>query len=232
MNQLSTSSQKPMLIGVLSILTLLFLFTAFGFSVLLTISTLTKISATGLFASRIFFWFSLLLLFIYSIKIEKQPLLLWNEKRYNAIFYLLSLLGIFFTLFILMATLNVTLKLFKLNSISAKISQMLAIMRGNKLLVIFTCLTAGVTEELIFRGYLQPRFQLLLKNQYLAIGLNAILFGLMHYRYGTVVNVLGPVLIGLVFSLHYQKFNNIKVLILFHFLWDWMILSVQMYIHK
>jgi membrane protease YdiL (CAAX protease family) len=28
---------------------------------------------------------------------------------------------------------------------------------------VFTCLTAGITEEIIFRGYLLPRLEILLK---------------------------------------------------------------------
>jgi membrane protease YdiL (CAAX protease family) len=37
------------------------------------------------------------------------------------------------------------------------------VLKKNRLLLVFTCLTAGITEEIIFRGYLLPRLEILLK---------------------------------------------------------------------
>lgn len=86
--------------------------------------------------------------------------------------------------------------------------------------MVFTALTAGVTEEFIFRGYLQPRLTVIFKNPYAAIILSSLLFGLLHFKYGTLANVIGPIFIGLIFSLYYWKYRNLTVLILCHFLWD------------
>jgi hypothetical protein len=80
--------------------------------------------------------------------------------------------------------------------------------------------TAGVTEELIFRVYLLQRLELLLKNSYLAIFISTVLFALLHISYGTISNVTGPFIIGLVFAIHYWKYRNIKFIIIFHFIWD------------
>jgi membrane protease YdiL (CAAX protease family) len=38
----------------------------------------------------------------------------------------------------------------------------------NRLLLVFTCLTAGITEEIIFRGYLLPRLEILLKIKFIS----------------------------------------------------------------
>ena len=63
-------------------------------------------------------------------------------------------------------------------------------------------------------------FLIIFKNPYLAIIVNSMLFGLLHIKYGTVINVLAPIFIGFVFSYYYWRFKNIKVVILCHFLWD------------
>ncbi|MFV5702790.1 lysostaphin resistance A-like protein [Flavobacterium sp. XS2P12] len=96
--------------------------------------------------------------------------------------------------------------------------------KNNIFLILFTSITAGVSEELIFRGYLIPRLEILLKNTRVAILTSSILFGLIHYSYGSLIQIIGPIFIGLVFALHYKKYKNIKILIMCHFLWDLLVL--------
>ncbi|MGH2565030.1 MAG: CPBP family glutamic-type intramembrane protease [Ginsengibacter sp.] len=40
------------------------------------------------------------------------------------------------------------------------------------------------------------------------------------------MNVVGPVFIGIVFAFYYWKWRNIKVVILCHFLWDFISLML------
>jgi membrane protease YdiL (CAAX protease family) len=113
--------------------------------------------------------------------------------------------------------------LFSAVGLSAKSSTLLELVEifgANKFLLFFTPLTAGIVEELIFRGYLQPRMEIFLKKPYLAIIVSSLLFGLLHYKYGTLFNMVGPFFIGAVFAYHYWKFRNIGMLIICHFLWD------------
>ncbi len=107
-----------------------------------------------------------------------------------------------------------------LNKQSKTLNGIAIILRANMPLLIFTALTAGVVEELIMRGYIQPRLEIIFKNPYAAIIVSSLLFGLLHYKYGTIANVIGPVFIGFVFAIYYWKFRNIKVIIICHFLWD------------
>jgi membrane protease YdiL (CAAX protease family) len=160
------------------------------------------------------------LLWLFSNKLEKQNLLIWQEKRYKFSTYIISIILIYVVLFIGLIFINSFLFLLGSNKPSTKLLEFAAILRGNKFLLIFTALTAGVVEELIFRGYLQPRLELIFKNPYLAIIISSILFGALHYRYGTVINVIVPFFIGLVFSYYYWKYRNITVIIITHFLWD------------
>lgn len=216
----ASAKQTQVLFGIGFIILLLFTISLTAAQSVLQLFGLTAVNNHVFLTSRLLYWVSLLLLWLYAIKIEKQPLLLWDERKYSVGFYLLSIGGIFLSLIVGMVILQSFLSVARLSKKSTVLSALIVIFKGSHFLLVFTCLTAGVVEELIFRGYLQPRLQIIFKQPYVAIGLNAILFGALHYKYGTVVNVLGPTVIGAVFSYYYWRYKNIKVIILCHFLWD------------
>lgn len=218
------------LTGIIAVLLLLFLFSLLGNPLLLNILNLTKDNAAVLFISRLFYWFVLILLWLYAVKIEKQGLMIWQERRYKITGYVLSLIVLFGILFAGLLVINVIYTLTGSSKTSSRLLEIVAILRGHNMLLVFTALTAGIVEELIFRGYIQPRLELLFKNPHLSIIVSSILFGLLHYRYGTVINVIGPVFISLVFGYYYWRYRNIKVLILCHFLWD--VLSLYLLLKK
>jgi membrane protease YdiL (CAAX protease family) len=173
------------------------------------------------FISRLFFWLLLIIVYLYVDNLEKQPFLLWTEKEYtlkqNLIF-----IGIIILLIIAgSAIINATAYFLHLNRRS---DVQAAIMLYNRPLKIFTALTAGVVEELIFRGYLMPRLQLFFKKAHWPIIISTLIFGLGHVRYGTIVNVAGPLLIGGVFAWHYNKYRNLRILIICHFMIDFVAL--------
>ncbi len=176
---------------------------------------------------RISIWVCLLLVYLYVKLIEKQKFLLWQENKFSFTDYILSFFKIFGTLFIGALVIGLTLKAFGLKpDESSKMVEIIKIMKHNLPLLLFTCVTAGVTEEFIFRGYLMPRLQLFFNNNYASIVISSVLFGIMHIGYGTIFQVLGPIFIGAVFAVHYQKFRNLKILIFCHFLWDFMQLMI------
>ena len=180
-----------------------------------------------LFISRIFFWLCLLAMVAYAAGIERQQLLLWEEKKYDFGTYIVSVIALLLILLAgvtLLSQIELSLGLLKKSS---KLNGMVAVLRQNKWLLVFTCLTAGVTEELIFRGYLIPRLQLFFKSPAASLVLSSLFFGLAHIGYGNIGQVIGPVFIGFIFALYYQKYRNIKVLIVCHFLWDYLTLLVM-----
>jgi uncharacterized protein len=181
------------------------------------------------FVSRLLIWSSLVLTWYYTAKVEKLPFLFWPEKKYRFDFYLYSIAGMFMILFVLLGVMGILLKEMGFSRESLRLNQIIQLFRSNKGLLIFTALTAGIVEELIFRGYLIPRLQLFFKNPHWAILLSSFFFGLLHFGYGNLFQVLGPFLIGLVFGYHYFNFRNINVLILCHFLWDLMTLFVRLH---
>lgn len=224
MLNISNANKKPVLIiGI--ILSVLLPFSAMYFSLL--VKKLGIDNETQFYISRFAIWISLLLLFAYSIKIEKQPLLIWGETEYSILAFAKAIFITFVKLFIAVYITSVLIMLLKITGESVVLNKALALFKKSYFLLFFTCVTAGITEELIFRGYLLPRLELLSKNKILAIIISSILFGLLHIGYGTLLNVIGPIVIGLVFAIQYEKYRNIKILIFCHFLWDLLLLMAK-----
>ena len=207
-------------VGSISILLFLFIFPLFFSPGVLELFGVYRINGTLLFISRLLYWVGLALLYLYCVKVEKQHLIIWEDRPYTFSVYILSIILIFFVLIFGLGYIRILYSLTHFSKTSEKLTDIANIFRQNHLLLIFSALTAAFTEEIIFRGYLQPRFQLIFRSPFLGILISSLLFGLLHYGYGTIINMIGPFFIGLVFALYYWKFRNIKVLITCHFLWD------------
>jgi membrane protease YdiL (CAAX protease family) len=218
------TTKKSVLIGAISFL-LVLLFTT---TLLVPLLKLTNLKYETAFSiSRIVIWFCLFLVYMYSIHIEKQAFLLWEEKKYSFPFYLKSVVKTMLSLLLAVFMISLIFKLTDLNVDSKKMNEILKFFKNNTSLILLTSITAGVIEEFIFRGYLIPRLEILLKNTYIAIIISSILFGLIHYSYGTLIQIIGPFFIGLIFAFHYQKYRNIKIIIICHFLWDLLALIIK-----
>lgn len=226
-----TFSQKPkqsiVLTGIMSVLLLLFLISCTSSPTLLHLVGLSKINGTIFFISRILYWVLLVWIWFYSHKIEKQNLFTWEERKYKFSTYLVSLVVLYLIIITGGLVIITLLSLTGFDTKSDKLAEILNILRGNKFLFIFTPLTAGVTEELIFRGYMLPRLSIIFKSPPPAIIISSLLFGLLHYKYGTILNIVIPVFIGLVFACYYWKYRNITIIIICHFLWDLILLLLS-----
>jgi membrane protease YdiL (CAAX protease family) len=176
-------------------------------------------NANSFFLSRMILWLYLLMIYAYVVKVEKQNFLLWSEKKSSLLFYIVSMVVIMAAIIIVVGIFSRIESYYGWNH-SDKLKAMLQLLWKNKLLMLFTTLSAGIMEELLFRGYLMPRLQLLLKKSWPAIMISSLLFGLAHYSYGSLSQIINPLIIGLIFAWHYQKYRNIKVLMICHFLID------------
>ena len=183
---------------------------------------------TVFWLNRFSFWLCLVLIYVFVNQVEKQNFLLWNETELSFVEYLKSFVSIFIKVIIGALVIGLTLKFLGNNpKQGSKFIEILKLLKSNFPLLIFTCLTAGITEEFIFRGYLMPRLQFFFSNSLVPITISSVLFGLMHIGYGTIMQIIGPMFIGFVLAFHYQKFRNIKILIVFHFFWDF--ISIMAY---
>lgn len=214
------SSNNKRLIGIISILGILFLFSFTGVPILEKILGIDQINSTLFLISRLFYWFLLALVFFYVTKIEHQKMLLWQEKQLTAVNYFASVIIIYLVLLVSLVITRFLLTLAHFENAGTYFLELLPLFKNSRFLLVFTCVTAGVVEELIFRGYLLPRIAVMSNSNHLAVWVSSLFFGLMHFKYGTVYNVVGPFVIGMVFGYYYLKFRNIKTIIFCHIMWD------------
>jgi membrane protease YdiL (CAAX protease family) len=90
--------------------------------------------------------------------------------------------------------------------------------------------TAGVTEEIIYRGFLIFALAFLFPDFsiWLIILLSSVLFGLAHTYQGLITGVLRTTIFGIIFSILYLGLGSILPLIIFHFLIDYFAGDIEM----
>lgn len=177
----------------------------------------------NLLYSRFLFWGMAIFLFLYAHYAEKQNLFLKKPSRHGFGFYMLSIAVIIVAIIVMNFLIIFTIKSMGYGNgkQADTLKNMLDILKAHPFLLLFTCITAGITEEIIFRGYIQTRIELIFKSPALGIILSAVFFSLGHSLYGTVQEIVGPLVIGLIFSIYYYKYKNIYFLMVFHFLFDY-----------
>lgn len=212
--------QRKVLIGIFSLFLILFFYST-NFLKPFTVWLGFKVSDLTIFSiSRILYWLLLLFLWIYTTKIEKQGLLIWKEQQLKFKTYLKHIPTLYFSLISGLIIIGLIMHFTHQLKESQMLFQIVKFINGNVPVIVLTCITAAVVEEFIFRGYLLPRLEIIFKSPAIAITVSSVLFGLLHYKYGTLINILGPAFIGAVFAYYYYHYRNIKVIIICHFLWD------------
>ncbi|MCG7344756.1 CPBP family intramembrane metalloprotease [Sporosarcina sp. ACRSL] len=88
----------------------------------------------------------------------------------------------------------------------------------------YVSLTAGVTEEIIYRGFLLFALSYLFPTLsiWVVIIISSLLFGLAHTYQGFTTGVVRTTIFGIVFSILYIGIGSILPLIVLHFLVDYM----------
>ena len=170
-------------------------------------------------ASRFLIWGELGIMVLYAQQAEIQKFLLWAEESYKLSFYLKSI-GALYLLTIaaqIIARIPFYLGLHEKNLM---IHKMDLVIRQYPIVWIFTCFTAGVTEEYIFRGYILSRLSMFSGSKHLPIIVSALLFAYVHLGYHSASELIFTFLLGLIFGYHYQKYRNIRVLMMVHFVVD------------
>jgi membrane protease YdiL (CAAX protease family) len=178
-----------------------------------------------LFYSRFFYWGTVLILLFYAWRVERQPLLIWKESKPTIGFFLLSVL-VLYLLFIAAAIVSAIPMLFGTRENNAVVKMIAQLLKGHPLFLFFIALTAGVTEEFIFRGYVLTRFSQLFKKPYIPVIVSSLLFSALHYKYNSLRELIFAFLIGIIFSVYYLKYRNIKAIMLTHFLIDFISMTL------
>jgi membrane protease YdiL (CAAX protease family) len=95
---------------------------------------------------------------------------------------------------------------------------------GAELVVaLVTSFCIGFSEELVFRGYLIPRFEQLLHSTWLSVLLTSILFALVHLYLG-VDGVWNVFLIGFVFGAMFAYFRRLWPIVIAHAMIDFVVM--------
>lgn len=102
-------------------------------------------------------------------------------------------------------------------------SEILPVTNSEKRIWNYVSLTAGITEEIIYRGFLIFALSYLFPNfsVWFIIIFSSLLFGLAHTYQGFVTGVVRTTVIGIIFSIFYIGIGSILPLIVFHFLIDY-----------
>jgi len=170
---------------------------------------------------RVMIWLFLGLIYLCAVKIEKQPFFLWEEERYTALFYILSIVVLLGLDEIMGVIIGIPFGHSDFSNYHRKLQLINHLSKPSKFLGV---VTAAFCEELIFRAYLIPRLQLFFINKWYPIVISALFFSLCHLGYQTMYYVIDTLGIGVLLGYNYQKYHNIKVLIIFHFLLDYYLL--------
>ncbi|MDB5032475.1 type II CAAX endopeptidase family protein [Mucilaginibacter sp.] len=174
----------------------------------------------GVIYTRLIYWAEIVFLWWFAAQFENQPLLIWKEKQSGIKFILLWTVFLFLLILAanLIADITTLLGYHQNKEILRQISRFIT---GRYFLIAFISITAGVTEEIIFRGYILTRLSLLFKNQYIPIVISALLFSGMHYTYNSPREFVFTFLGGTIMAVHYNRYGNLKPLIIAHTLIDW-----------
>jgi uncharacterized protein len=181
--------------------------------------------------SRFIFWAEVLLLMLYANKAEHPKLLIWDEKPVDFASFLVSVVAMYFLSWACALVASVP-RLLGWHENDEVLRKIVLLFVNRQWLMLFTAFTAGVTEELIFRGYILTRLSLLIRNRYLPVIISAFLFGAIHFSYKSLREVIFAFLIGIMFGVYYQKYRNIKVLIAAHFTIDMVNLLIATHFYK
>lgn len=188
------------------------------------------LTADLFFYNRLSFWLVLLLVLVYNFFIENRSFFVWEDKKYSFTFYVGAVITLYLVSSIGGAFLNAIIMLLTKEKISERILELSGLFKNNYFLIFFTCLTAGVVEELLMRAYIQPRIEKIYNSPLLGVIGSAILFGILHSTYGTVGQIVVPFFIGLVFAMFYKIYSNIKILIICHFMFDFISMMIMNFI--
>lgn len=178
---------------------------------------------TRVIISRLLIWGTIPAVYQYAVKVEGRDFILWKEQPRSFWFYLIAMIALLFLAYCAMMIAAIPRWLgFHDNDTLLKYWN--ALLRKNTWLLVFTCVTAGFTEELLFRAYVLPRLALIFKSAYTPVIVSALIFAAIHLGNWNLSQIIFTFLLGLICGLYYQRYRNLQALIIFHALYDFLVL--------
>jgi membrane protease YdiL (CAAX protease family) len=160
----------------------------------------------GLFSIAMFF------LWKKDLKTTLSSIGVPGDLKRNAVFAMIGLCAIFSALFIL-GLVSIAVGFNDQQKVSERVMDLpLAILA-------LAVLIAPVTEELFFRSFLSPR---------VGIILSSILFAIAHFSYGSVVEVVGVLFVGLLLGSIYRMSNSLLPCIAVHMAYNFLSIALML----
>jgi hypothetical protein len=170
---------------------------------------------------------SLALYFLYSKDMKGffSDLGIPGDLKKNVIYTVGGLVAVFATLFVL----TITLLMFGIND-QAKVADV-----ANNLpisVLAIAIFLAPFSEELLFRGLLVTRIEQLNGNlkipypTFFAILFSSLIFGSLHIAYGSVVEIIGAIAIGMVLGIIFKMSKSIVPAITVHMIYNLISITV------
>jgi membrane protease YdiL (CAAX protease family) len=172
-----------------------------------------------LLVSNVLMWITMALLYLYAVKVEGREFFIWKDKPRTFWFYIAAIAVLFVVGNCCLFISTIPQRLGYHDNYTM-LRYWRTVLKGDMPMLVFTCITAGVTEELQMRAYILPRLYLLLKPPYLPIVVSALIFSFLHLGYGSLGECIFTFGFGVVCASFYRKYQNIQILIIFHFLYD------------
>src|ERR1035438_3740409 len=119
-------------VGTISILLYLFIFPVFFSPIFLHLLGISQINGTLFFISRLLYWVGLAFIWMYSVKVEKQNILIWKDRPYKFLLYIVSIISIFTILTVGLALIRNLYSQTHFNQTSDKITGLANIFRQNE----------------------------------------------------------------------------------------------------
>lgn len=180
-----------------------------------------------LYLSRLIIWLMLPAIYCYSTQVEGRPIFPWADKKQGPVFYIWAIPSLLILIFIASAVASLPYRVFHIKDDFRVINQLYAVLRAHPVLGFVMAFTAGVTEELAFRGYVMPRLAMLLKGKFWPVLISALLFAALHLSYHNITELVFTTLFGLVVGWFYLQFRNLGVLVVCHFIYDLIIIMAH-----
>ncbi len=150
----------------------------------------------------------------------------WFRLRGQSwLFYILAVTAILYFLYLIYSL--IVLRIYALRNVSInqkmsdEVKALIPATKKEKQIWIFTAITAGITEEVLFRGFL---FYLLAElfpgfDTFLIAVISALVFGIGHLYQG-LLETVKAIFMGLIFGLFYIAFSTIIPCIVLHMMQD------------
>jgi membrane protease YdiL (CAAX protease family) len=161
---------------------------------------------------------SVLVLYVYALKVEKSTFLIWPEQQDGALFFILSIVALFILQLPgrLLSEIPKNLGWHELwdQHFSKHFWHVISGWYHINVVVWWVCIISwSIATELMFRGYLMPRLSLLFKNKAAAVICTSIIYAVGPFGRRSLSAMIVDFFSGIFFGIHYQKYRNIKILI-------------------